>query len=217
MEDAVKYTTSNLLEFEMLIDTDLSVIQTMLKKYPNSNFFRDNVLHASSINVIKNLLLFRKDRNPLSILIKPEYINSIDDLYKELIDSCRDEIINNSHPTDIFRFVKTLNDTGGIINNTITCNNELEYNFLKSNDSTLVLRIKENDLTNYNCLFIKYIDDIPKYINYGGKYVFITNAMYNLSSSFIPKQIAVLALEYNRIRTIDPYKGLTVPTGGIRK
>jgi hypothetical protein len=207
----IKYTTSNLVEFDCIIDTDLSIIEFMLNRYNNSEYFKDEVIHSSSTNAIRNLLLFRENKNPLSILFKDEYIESIDSILEEILSNYKEEIIANSHPTDVFRFIKTLNETDGIIKTRINCSNRSEQELIKKHDSSMFTVLNETDVSPYNCIFIKYLDNIIKYTNLGGKYIFMINARYNLSKDFRPKSISIIPAEYNKIRTIDPYIGLRVP------
>lgn len=207
----VQYTTSNLIEFDCVIDTDLSIIELMLRRYENSDYFKYEVSHASSTNVLRNLLLFRENKNPLTILLKDEYLDSADDLLYEFINTYKFEIIQNSHPTDVFRFVKTLNETNGVINTRINCTDQMEEDFIKQHDSSVFTLQNQVDLSSYNCVFVKYLENISKYNNLGGKYIFIINAKYNLTKDFKPKPITLLAAEYNKVRTIDPYIGLRVP------
>jgi hypothetical protein len=141
----IKYTTSNLVEFDCIMDTDFSIIELMMRRYENSKYFKNEVINASSPNVLKNLLLFRESKNPLSILLKEEYLDSADDLLNEFIDTYQFEIIENSHPTDVFRFIKTLNETNGVIKTKITCKNEFEVDFIKKHDNSIFTILDETD------------------------------------------------------------------------
>ena len=63
----------------------------------------------------------------------------------------------------------------------------------------------------YTTLFINEIENIAKYRDLGGKYIFISNYKFNLTEDFVPKPAILLEGGYNKVRMIDPYKGLRLP------
>ena len=68
----------NLFEFETLVDVDLSVVMYIIDNMGNSKYIDTSLLkNTNTINGIENRLLFRENYNPLSIIIKKEYEDSI--------------------------------------------------------------------------------------------------------------------------------------------
>lgn len=211
----VKYTTSNLLEFETVMDLDFSIAKLMIEKYKKSKYIK--VKEYSSENALKNILLFRKEVNPVTAIIEEEYLDSADQLLEEFKEKYIDEILSEARPTDVFRYVKTLEESGGVIISTVDCKNQQQKQLINKIDASIKTCIGETDIDIYSCLFIKDIKDIIKYKNLGGKYIFVLNCAYNMDDNFILKPGIMVAAGYNKIRTIDPYIGLTLPKGEMKK
>lgn len=211
----IKYTTSNLLEFETVMDLDFAIAKLMIEKYKNSKYMK--VTSYSSENALKNILLFRKEINPVTAIIEDDYLDSADELLEEFKEKYMDEILSEAKPTDVFRYVKTLDQAEGIIISTIDCKNQQQKQLINKIDSSVRTCINETDISVYSCLFIKDIKDIIKYKNLGGKYIFILNCAYNMDENFMLKPGIMVAAGYNKIRTIDPYIGLTLPQKGEMK
>ena len=210
---AINYSTSNILEFESVMDVDLAIVQFMVNKYAKSKYIRPNVIKASSENVLKNLLLYRENVNPLTIVLKEDYIDSADDMLKDLNKTYEKEILELAKPNDVFRYVKNMEETDGIIINTINCRNTQQKQLINTIDKDIRTCVDKFDISDYSCLFIKDICTIPFYRNLGGKYIFILNCKYNLDENYVPKVGIMLAGGWNKIRTIDPYIGLIIPKG----
>ena len=95
----------NLFEFETLVDVDLSVVMYIIDNMGNSKYIDTSLLkNTNTINGIENRLLFRENYNPLSIIIKKEYEDSIDDIYNEIMEYHKQEILDKALPTDILSF-----------------------------------------------------------------------------------------------------------------
>jgi hypothetical protein len=211
----VKYSYSNLLSFDSVVDMELGMINFMMAKYHKSFYFNQNVVNASSENVKKNMLLARTNKNPLTVLLNGKAISSADSMLKEIKEKYMKEVIAFSKPNDILRFVKTLQQTDGVIKCTINCKNELEKQYINKLDDSLAVVMNEIDMTCYDALFLKYIDDIVNYRNMGGKYIYVSNYQHNIDQETgEPKKIILVASGYNKIRMIDPYIGLTISKVG---
>jgi len=205
------YSYSNLLTFETVVDIELGIINYMIDKYKKSVYFNQYVVNASSENVKKNLLLARVDNNPITILLKEEYLGSADDMLKDIEKNYMEEVLTHSKPNDILKFIKTLQSSDGIINCNISCKNQLQKQYINKLDSSITVLIDETDMSNYDCLFLKYVDDVLRYKNMGGKYIFLSNYMHNIDiATGLPKKIILVVSGSNKIRTVDPYVGITL-------
>ena len=72
--DTSKIEVSNILcDFESIVDLDLATVYYIATHIKNVDLIDTNILKASSNSAIRNLLLFRSNKNPLSIIIKEEY------------------------------------------------------------------------------------------------------------------------------------------------
>ena len=207
----VKYSCSNLLTFESVVDIDLGIINFMIDKYKKSVYFNQYIVNASSEDVKKNFLLAREDKNPISILLKDKFKASLPDMLKDIADKYLEEVLKFCQPTDILRYAKTLQEYDGVIKCVINCKNSLQEQYIKNLDSTLTTVLNQDNMDGYDCLFLKYVEDVVKYKNLNGKYIFLSNYMHNIDKADgLPKKIILVASDTNKIRTIDPYVGLTL-------
>ena len=95
----------NLFEFETIVDVDLSIVMYIINNMSKSNYIDIDLLkNTTTINGLKNTLLFRENTNPLSVIIKKDYEDSINDIYNEIMEYHKKEIIDNALPTDIMTF-----------------------------------------------------------------------------------------------------------------
>lgn len=214
MDTGVKYTTKNLVEFEAAMDLDVAIVSTLLTKVKNKSLLSPKILNANvlNMNVIRNLLLYRTDENPLSVVLDEKYKDSFDTILQEIKDKYYDYILDVVTPTDILGLVHSLSIAKDIIFSTILCETEKEAECIRRFTDKVDIKVGDAKVSDYNCIFIKYINRIDKYFPIAGKYIYIYNAQFNLDERFAPKPMAILLSEKNVIRMVDPYKHLTVPT-----
>lgn len=206
----------NLFEFETLIDLDLSVIMYIINNMNNSKYIDTDLLkNTTTINGLENRLLFRENINPLSIIIKKDYEDSIDDIYNELMESHKKEIVNNALPTDIMTFCNLGSSITGVVNNHVNCKDKIEEEYIHTFPGKIITKINEYDLSAYNTLYAKTIDNLFDYKNLTNKKIFILNTRYNMMKDYlIYKPEAMAVSTSNTMCIIDPYKNLTIPSMG---
>lgn len=203
-------TINNLVEFNCILGTDVGIVKVLEKYYGKSGYFD---LYYSTENSLKNKLLWRENWNPITIMLKEEYMDSADDLYKEVTEKYQDEIYDLSPYTDIVRFMNLMqNHDDWKTNCYINCKNEREKQIVKQINPRFGTSIDQFSMREYTTLFINEIENIAKYRDLGGKYIYISNYRYNLDKRFMPKSVIFQEGGYNKVRMIDPYKGLRVPT-----
>lgn len=208
-----KYSRSNLLTFTAVADMDLATINFMIDKYKKSVYFNQYVVNASSENVKRNLLLARTSRNPITVLLQEQYTDSADDMLKEIYEKHLEEVFKFLEPTDILKFVKTLEMTDGVFHCNIICENELQKQYIKNLDDSLSVEVSlDRDMKLYDCLFVKHVEEPIMFKNLGGKYIFISNYMFNIDQETGElKKVILPVAGHNKVRTIDPFIGLTIP------
>lgn len=206
----------NLFEFETLIDLDLSVIMYIINNMNNSKYIDTDLLkNTTTINGLENRLLFRENINPLSIIIKKDYEDSIDDIYNELMESHKKEIVDNALPTDIMTFCNLGSSITGVVNNHVNCKDKIEEEYIHTFPGKIITKINEYDLSAYNTLYAKTIDNLFDYKNLTNKKIFILNTRYNMMKDYlIYKPEAMAVSTSNTMCIIDPYKNLTIPSMG---
>lgn len=209
----------NLFEFETVVDVDLSVVMYIIDNMDNSDYIDMNLLkHATTLNGIENRLLFRENINPLSIVIKKEYQDSIDDIYNEIMEYHKQEIIDKALPTDILTFCNLGSTITGVVNNHVNCKDKIEEEYIHKMTERVVTKVNQYDLANYNTLYAKSVDNLFNYQNLTNKKIFILNARYNMMKDFLIYKPEAMAISTsNTMCIIDPYKNLTIPSmGGLQ-
>lgn len=218
MDTTIKYTTHNLIEFEAAMDMDMAVTITLLDKTRNTAILNPKIARSEVLNenVLKNLLLYRRKNNPLTAILDSKYESSCDTILEELKDKYYDSILEIIKPTDILTLANDLSIAKNIIFSDINCHTEKEAESVKRFSNAINPVYDQTSLENVNCLFVKYIDTmIDTYSHFGGKYIYIYNAQFNLGPKYVPKPVCTILGEQNVIRMIDPYKNLTVPNANL--
>lgn len=218
MDTTVKYRTANLIEYEVIMDVDLAIVKAILEKIQNKAIYNPIVLRChNSINPIKNLLLFRRDKNPLSVILSSKYKDSCGTILKELEDKYSEMIVKNTSPNDIFFYVNLMEMNSQYISNTILCKTKSQEEKIKKLIPTITTTLDPHqDMKNYDCLFVKYADNFFNYTGLQGKHLYLYNAAFNLGEKYELPETVVLLSKTNKIRTIDPYKTLRVPNMEVR-
>lgn len=214
MANRYDYVTNNLVEFETVFDCDLAICLTLLSKLKNTKMLNENLRYGStnlSANKLRNLLLFREDTNPLSAILDKSLKDSFDVLLVETKLKYEEEIYKAIKPTDLLQPIVNLGISKGSIQSVVNCRTEKEVEFVKSFTGSIEPVLNCKDISPYTGVFIKYIDDITAYSPLGGKYIYITNAQYNLGPEFLPKPVALTLGSKNIIRLVDIYKNITIP------
>ena len=209
----------NLFEFETVVDVDLSVVMYIIDNMDNSDYIDLNLLkHATTLNGIENRLLFRENINPLSIIIKKEYQDSIDDIYNEIMEYHKQEIIDKALPTDLLSFCNLGSTITGVVNNHVNCKDKIEEAYIHKMTERVITKLNQFDVTSYNTLYAKSVDNLFNYQNLANKKIFILNARYNMMKDFLIYKPEAMAISTsNTMCIIDPYKNLTIPSmGGLQ-
>lgn len=209
--------SSNLVEYETIVDTDLAVFAMCMKIFSKDSLRPEITSAKRSLSSIKNILLFRTERNPLSVLLVDKYKDSYDVLLDEMVKEFPEELNHYERFNDIFEYIYLMETNNDRIENTIICKNEYQKKKVREMIPDIkIIDYDENgiDMDPYGCLFIKYSKDLFNYKNLSNKYLYIYNARFNLTEGYTIDDVTMLLAKTNHIRTIDPYKNLRVPNAG---
>lgn len=215
--DQLKYITDNLVEFETIIDIDIPIIMLMIQQIKNKDILNPDIFGTDTMSGIKNLLLFRPLPNPLSAILKKKYFDSLDTILDEFKDKNYDDILDMARPTDLFQLIVNFEHAGGAVKNTIVCDDQSQEKIIQKYNDQLKTVVDDRNMNSHNCLFIKYIKNIDRYIPLTSKHIFVINAAYNLDKVYAPLPISIILGQTNIVRTIDPYKNLTVPNASMEE
>lgn len=201
-----------LIDFSCLFNTDLATIAFMMKYYSNSVYFlpeaKDWTMYFTKCKV-----LTRDKINPLTILLKEEYIDQADNLYNEILSNHWDEILTNSPHTDVLDLVYgTFEYTG--YNITVNCRNEQEVQYIKRRSPKWNTEIHKMVIDKYFCIFMHDLDmDLKEMRPLVGKCIYIYYHKPNFLNYKLKVPNATLApfSLYNEFKIIDPDAKLVLP------
>ena len=210
METALK--KRYLFDFESLVDIKIGCVHYILNsKKLNTSYIKPYMLEPT-LTLLKQLSVGSIERNPVKWILKDEYSDSADDIYKELLMDHYDSVLNNAISTDIFKLVRYTKKAGDFgIETVINCFSEKQKVMLKSvlTDKVDVVYVDNvNDLSSYNCLYLSDIERLSMYTHIYGRIVYIHNTIniYDADGSLKND-----VLKYNGkvvIKTVDPYIGI---------
>lgn len=140
-----------LIDFQMLVDMDLSIIKSMINHKSEYidifDEFYDNISEYELKEVLKN----REDRNPLSIL-KPKRLSPA--ALDRIILKNYENILENAEVTTYSSTVSIMATMPSMIVPTILYKNDIDLNYIKNN------KISKRNF--FDSLRVVYIDDIQK-------------------------------------------------------
>lgn len=207
-----------MFDFESIFDLDLTMIELIQKKFKNSNFF-NSALDEDPIS-LRLLLRSRENKNPLSIIVKDEYLENIDSLYKEIIEKYAEELYSSINLTEISRLFSTLTiSEKNIINTSIICRNTFEddlVELLKLKTDIEIIRPPSIDANNFDAWFIKNLSAIDRFCpEMKSKTIFLLDYGFNIEyilGQIIPKEwIHYKYGIYNEIIISQIYSDLAYP------
>ena len=215
----LKYRKGYVFDFESLVDTRSGCIRYILNsKTVDKSYFKPFMQHPTT-TMLKNLYVSQQDPNPIKWLLKDEYIDSADDLYKELLLKHYRGILNNSLPTDVFRLMNLVNrvdirDTDFTVN----CANEEQLEVANSIAGHFKATLDNYDVSLFSCVYVSTIDILDRYNkNTEGKNVYIHNIRMNYDDNFTLDTTMEYYIGHVVIHTIDPYIGIPLYTANHKK
>lgn len=207
-----------IFEFEMLFDLDYTLATLIQRYYGKSKYF-DTVLEEDPIS-LRLLLLTRTEKNPIYILLKPEYRDSADSLYEELKEEFSMELYlrRNIYFTEFYKFFSVLiKSDGAVADIGVIVNNKKEEAIVRELSPLIrVFDSKEIARNDYDALYIKDKDTVglitPKV---EGKTIFLANYGFNLTTIGEEESPDLEFMEEysddNVIFTVDLYSSVVKP------
>lgn len=207
-----------IFEFEMLFDLDYTLATLIQRYYGKSKYF-DTVLEEDPIS-LRLLLLTRTEKNPIYILLKPEYRDSADSLYEELKEEFSMELYlrRNIYFTEFYKFFSVLiKSDGAVADIGVIVNNKKEEAIVRELSPLIrVFDSKEIARNDYDALYIKDKDTVGL-INprVEGKTIFLANYGFNLTTIGEEESPDLEFMEEysddNAIFTVDIYSSVVKP------
>lgn len=193
------------VDFSCLFDTDYGVIGYLIYSCPKSVYFLQGYRDWTEYYA-KCKILSRMKISPLSALLKEEYQDQADNLYKEILDKHWTKILNLTKQTNILKLINQTYDQSGY-RITVKCRNELECNHIKKYVNKWDTII-ENDNKEYFCYFIHDLDSrLVELGKLNGKSIYIYYHKPNFLNykEKIPNNSLMPYALTNIIKIISPY------------
>ena len=122
-----------LIPFDLVVDTEVGLLQTIAKKYHNTDTFYESLMDAQ-VKYQIYLLNCRRYINPITVLAKErDDTELMDDYYRQFMEEEYVDILKNSIITRMF-IVISEGIKLGTITPTIVCSSPLEKNYLLKRD-----------------------------------------------------------------------------------
>ena len=207
-----------IFEFEMLFDLDYTLATLIQRYYGKSKYF-DTVLEEDPIS-LRLILLTRTEKNPIYILLKPEYRDSADSLYEELKEEFSMELYlrRNIYFTEFYKFFSVLiKSDGAVADIGVIVNNKKEEAIVRELSPLIrVFDSKEIARNDYDALYIKDKDTVGLITpRVEGKTIFLANYGFNLTTIGEEESPDLEFMEEysddNAIFTVDIYSSVVKP------
>ena len=211
------HTSTPLIPFNLVVDTDLGLIKMINKKYHDKNTFHTGLLSAP-IKQLVYLLYTRKHYNPLSVIMRDTTDTvAMDDFYNEFMEKEYVSILENSVTTDVHNAIRLFNQSEGIIRTTILCKNQKEEDVIKKLDigsdvDVVIGDYRDANISVYDPIYFKnFRDAIPVADRIAGKNIYIANYEFNYTytpeeSRVLLPDVSILLLDQNLAKVTDIYK-----------
>lgn len=172
------YRKKLMIDFHMLLDTDLGVAIYLKDHVKNINFFQDNI---SGVNIfyLQYMALTRKEENPIEYMFQDRYKGNADNIYGELMLNKWKNVLDHSPTTEILKVVYNGYKKNGY-KITINCRNEDEVDRTRliCKEWNPIINIK--DVSLYSSLFLHDIVSIERNgYDVSGKTVYLYNYSKN--------------------------------------
>ena len=191
----------------ILLDTDIGVYRLIKNEYNNPKYFKLNILDVI-IERYKEIIPKRDTINPLSFIIKEEYKDSIDNLYKEIMDTKYSEVLKLSEFTNVEQLAEIFTSRKGF-EPTIICKNLEEKQIFKDKNKSydiIVSEYEDIDIKPYHAIDTKYYKDYSKFNKVVAKTLYFANAKYNyINNNIIDPEIYVNLEGPNDFKAINLY------------
>lgn len=191
----------------ILLDTDIGVYRLIKNEYNNPKYFKLNILDVI-IERYKEIIPKRDTINPLSFIIKEEYKDSIDNLYKEIMDTKYSEVLKLSEFTNVEQLAEIFTSRKGF-EPTIICKNLEEKQIFKDKNKSydiIVSEYEDIDIKPYHAIYTKYYKDYSKFNKVVAKTLYFANAKYNyINNNIIDPEIYVNLEGPNDFKAINLY------------
>lgn len=205
--------------FDSIINVDFGLLKLIKTEYNNSRFMMSQILNNDD-NFFRLLLLTAEDTNPLKLVLNEESKDQADSLLSKFMNEEYYKILKYSEKNTIYTILHNyIYSTDGAIDTTVLCTNQQQQQYISNLNHeifTVVSKLDEFDITNYDAIFVKDIRDLLQIKNVTGKSLYILNYRTNFDDEEWTKPLGSVIKEYgndNIFNIADVYADLSKPLG----
>ena len=201
-----------LASFDSVIDIDLALWRYIKDKYGTSKYIDKDMINIDDEDIIKFILMDRREKNPLSILLQGY---DTEKMYNDIItnDKMFNNILNNySSPYDTLKLFNTFMENASSLEVDIICKDKEQEKILRKYTSPkigiIVDTIHNITINNYSIIQVKFFSDLINYPQFEGRHIWIPNALYNMQKNMNTIDLTLMQLfgNINQVHLIDLYR-----------
>ena len=161
------YYETMLIPFDMVLDTDFSIVRAIQLMYHYNTLTEDqksmyyssimDLINPSDNRYLEELLVDRPYENPISTIMKPEYLpTDAEPILERLKEKSYDNIVKTARKTAIYEMIRHgYNMKDGGFSPTILCETEIQKNVITS--------FLNNNGISYPCILLKDLRTLEPY------------------------------------------------------
>lgn len=211
-----------LISFNTIVDLDFGLINFVYDKYLDTSVFNIDYFNKKPSEIAYDLY-WRKNKNPLKEIAKPDVSDEkLDIYYKEFMEEKINEIYTYSISTNMIDTIQSFNESQ-IIEPIIFCYSNEQINLLddepilSKNKKILINSLSSKDLRIYKQFFLKSVDEINYFSKCIYKSFYISSLRCNFNESGEDFQdrdiIDNIIRNGNSIGIFDIYRNISILKG----
>lgn len=209
-----------LFDFESIVDFNLAVIHMVREEFWTDKYFNSDIA-INNEYFLKCAIISNKQFNPLNIILKPEYEDSADNIYREFLE---EEILEDYYEFFPVGGLVKIYAANSFTHPTILCHNKKQAEYCKKIydehlDVKTIIRKPDEKIdinVKYDCYFTNNIWDIHNKLDHPRAMQFrVMRAQYNLEQgSGFELPLFEAAMPYMgscKFGLVDPYTDVILP------
>lgn len=201
-----------LITSNCIIDTEIGLLKLVQFNYRNTDIWLDYILDNLELELQQYLMYTRVNPNPLSVILKQEKWDDLDELYNQFMTEELDSIIELSCNSSVINIVGTAGYEDTPLRITILCNNQKEIDIIRMrlgesfHDIDFIIKTPDKliDTGKYSSIYVKYIEDLQQFNVLKNRNIYISDHRLNMINEE-RKALCPDALKYMKDNVLNIY------------
>ena len=181
-------TMAPLISVSTIFDLDYGLIRLIEKEYMDTRVFDPNYFERNDkLDIIKDLY-YRPFKNPLYCIAKPNIEREeLDEYYVEFLESCRNDILDNSVSTEMLNVIALFNTNNEIHTSVLYYDDYQKEALLEEDEINNIPLISLQQLSSYSKrnsfsqYYFRSIEELKPFLKCDSKTFYIANMPINLN------------------------------------